>query len=117
MICKFRCVVCHVSNRALQSGLQAGGVLLLDGSWASINALVFSDHGATVVIADIQICPQAVEDATCALANLKGVALKASHIAEAALFLASERSEFISGHDLVVDGGFNHLKAISRARQ
>ncbi|XP_008812964.2 short-chain dehydrogenase reductase 3b-like [Phoenix dactylifera] len=46
-----------------------------------------------------------VEDLCCAMANLKGVVLKTSHVAEAALFLASDESVFISGHNLVVDGG------------
>lgn len=43
-------------------------------------------------------------------ANMKGISLKATHIAEAALFLASDESVYISGHDLVVDGGFTVVK-------
>ncbi|XP_030531456.2 (+)-cis,trans-nepetalactol synthase NEPS2-like [Rhodamnia argentea] len=37
---------------------------------------------------------------------LKGV-LKAKHVADAVVFLASEEAEFINGHNLAVDGGWN----------
>ncbi|KAI4301559.1 hypothetical protein L6164_034826 [Bauhinia variegata] len=50
--------------------------------------------------------PDEVEALTCDFANLKGITLKATHIAEAALFLASDDSVYVSGHNLVVDGGF-----------
>ncbi|GLJ12653.1 hypothetical protein SUGI_0195300 [Cryptomeria japonica] len=39
------------------------------------------------------------------VANLKDHTLRAQDIAEAALYLASEESKFVSGHNLVVDGG------------
>ncbi|KAJ0976444.1 hypothetical protein J5N97_018409 [Dioscorea zingiberensis] len=49
--------------------------------------------------------PEEVEARCCEMATLKGVVLRAGHVAQAALFLASDASEYISGHDLVVDGG------------
>ncbi|THG20625.1 hypothetical protein TEA_013777 [Camellia sinensis var. sinensis] len=37
---------------------------------------------------------------------LKGIVLKVKHVADAVLFLVSDESGFISGHDMVIDGGF-----------
>ncbi|KAK2984353.1 hypothetical protein RJ640_005369 [Escallonia rubra] len=39
--------------------------------------------------------------------SLKGTVLKARNVADAVLFLVSDDSAFVTGHDLAVDGGFN----------
>ncbi|GJY44419.1 secoisolariciresinol dehydrogenase-like protein, partial [Tanacetum coccineum] len=41
--------------------------------------------------------------------NLKGVELKEQDVAEATLFLASDESKYISGHNLAIDGGFTAI--------
>lgn len=47
------------------------------------------------------------EKALSLTANLKGVYLKAEDIAEAVLYLASDESRYVSGHNLLIDGGFS----------
>lgn len=44
-----------------------------------------------------------------ALSSLKGVELRVEDVAESVLFLASDGSRFVTGHDLVVDGGLTKL--------
>ncbi|KAK4432234.1 Short-chain dehydrogenase reductase 2a [Sesamum alatum] len=51
-----------------------------------------------------------MEDFVRGMANLKGETLRVKDIAEAALFLASDESRYISGHNLVVDGGVTTSK-------
>ena len=38
--------------------------------------------------------------------NLKGVALMPEDVAQSVLYLASDESKYVSGHNLIVDGGF-----------
>ncbi|GLU14307.1 hypothetical protein SLE2022_308840 [Rubroshorea leprosula] len=54
----------------------------------------------------VGINEEELEKMTSLHANLKGVPLKTEDVANAALFLASEEARYVSGHNLLIDGGF-----------
>lgn len=59
-----------------------------------------------------------VEAAMSMMGNLKGEVLRAMDVAKAALFLASDEANYVSGLNLLVDGGFSVVNpTIMRARQ
>ncbi|CAL9085839.1 unnamed protein product [Musa textilis] len=62
--------------------------------------------------AAFQMTEEEVERLSEAGANLKGVTTKPEDIAEAVLYLGSEESRYVSGHNLFVDGGFTVTKSM-----
>ncbi|PIA28143.1 hypothetical protein AQUCO_07200054v1 [Aquilegia coerulea] len=52
-----------------------------------------------------------VEELVCRSANLKGAVLKAEDVAQAAVFLSSDESRYVSGLNLIIDGGYTTTNA------
>ncbi|TYH62894.1 hypothetical protein ES332_D07G151900v1 [Gossypium tomentosum] len=97
----------YTTSKHAVVGLVRGACSELGGYGIRVNCV--SPFGVATPLAckifDME--PSEVEANTCSRSNLKGIVLKARHISEAALFLASDESVYISGQNLAVDGGFS----------
>lgn len=83
--------------RAASQQLGVHGIRVNSVSPSAIASSITVDSGMT--------SSEVVEKVFGPFTPLKGIRLTAKHIADAVLFLVSNDSAFVTGHDMVVDGG------------
>ncbi|KAJ4705341.1 Short-chain dehydrogenase/reductase [Melia azedarach] len=68
-----------------------------------------SPYGLATGMSTAGVDPALIESSLSEMGNLKGQVLKTDGIANAALYLACDEASYVSGQNLVVDGGFSIL--------
>lgn len=116
------CIISTSSTAAVSAGIASHGytcskhaVVGLTKSAASelgrfgIRVNCVSPHGVSTPLATalFNMTDEEFEGLFSSVSNLKGVILKAEDIANAVLYLASDDAKYVSGQNLVVDGGFS----------
>ncbi|WJX79933.1 Short-chain dehydrogenase reductase 3b [Trifolium repens] len=103
----------YTTSKHALLGLVRAACSELGGYGIRVNSVSPFSLATPLSCANFNIKPEFMEALTCSKANLKGIVLKAKHIAEAALFLASDEAVYISGQNLVVDGGYSIVRNTS----
>ncbi|RZC89188.1 hypothetical protein C5167_030886 [Papaver somniferum] len=97
---------CYTASKHAVLGLVQSACSELGAYGIRVNCISPSGVGTPLACDIGKISARHVEEYTAKMSLLKGIILKAKHIADAALFLASDDSVYLNGHNLVVDGGF-----------
>nr|USU81820.1 NEPSL [Nepeta sibirica] len=103
----------YVMSKHAVLGLVRSASIQLGAHGIRVNCV--SPSGVPTPLSEKVICGTAsdVESAFGPFTSLKGVAPTAVHVAEAVAFLASEEAAFVTGHDLLVDGGLLSLPFVT----
>ncbi|KAF3437731.1 hypothetical protein FNV43_RR20487 [Rhamnella rubrinervis] len=95
----------YVMSKHAVIGLVRSASLQLAGDGIRVNSVSPGMVGTPLTVTRWGVEEEEVEKLVESWSRLKGV-LKEKHVADAVSFLASDESEFVTGHDLAVDGGF-----------
>nr|GMC69917.1 (-)-isopiperitenol/(-)-carveol dehydrogenase, mitochondrial-like [Ipomoea batatas] len=94
-----------VEGRHAVLGLVRSASQQLGAHGIRVNCVSPSVTPTPIILANREEASSYVEKIYGPLTSLKGITSDVKHVANAVLFLASDESAFITGHDLSVDGG------------
>ncbi|GKV26695.1 hypothetical protein SLEP1_g35949 [Rubroshorea leprosula] len=97
----------YTASKHAVVGLTKNAAVELGQFGIRVNCISPSAVATPLSTSCIGINPDELEKMMYSIANLKGVTLKAEDIANAALYLASDEARYVSGHNLLIDGGYS----------
>lgn len=97
----------YITSKHAVVGLVKSAAIELGKYGIRVNCISPYGISTTLVCNAYQMDKEQLDGQLSANTNLKGQLLKTKHVAEAALFLASNESAYISAHNLAVDGGIS----------
>ncbi|XP_019182019.1 PREDICTED: (-)-isopiperitenol/(-)-carveol dehydrogenase, mitochondrial-like [Ipomoea nil] len=95
----------YIMSKHAVLGLVRSASQQLGAHGIRVNCVSPSATPTPMILANPEKASSYVEKIYGPLTSLKGITSDVKHVANAVLFLASDDSAFITGHDLVVDGG------------
>ncbi|CAI0456019.1 unnamed protein product, partial [Linum tenue] len=97
----------YTASKHAQEGLVKNLCVELGQYGIRVNAVSPADVPTPMAMKALGLDRKGVQEFYAQKSALKGLLLDENDIAEAALYLASDESQFVSGLNLIVDGGYN----------